>query len=104
MKTDRIGKLEDFIKGYPNVETYLLARYKDYYLVKQPGHNMFYFMKGEDVLAREYISGDHLENLSIKYLNKKDEETLKSILNQKSYISFSKFIKDQTKEDYSYTL
>lgn len=97
--------LADYIKGYPNVEVYILAKYRDkfnnkYYLCKQPGYNNYYFMKGEEVIDKSHIKEDRLERLSIDFLNNKD--VLGEIEKQQSYKLFVRFIKEQTGDDYIY--
>ena len=98
--------LSDYVKGYPNVPISLLARYRDkdnnkYYLCKEPGHNNFYILKGEEVLDRKYISQDHLEKLSIQFLNHPhDAELLEKIKEQQSYKYFASFIKKEFGEEY----
>ena len=102
--------LGDYVKGYPHVAILLLAKYRDknnnkYYLCKQEGHNNFYYMKGEEVIDRRYINGDHLEKLSIAYLNNKNNmEILSELKEQESYKYFVKFIKEQTGDDYDFRL
>lgn len=98
--------LGDYIKGYPFVPVLILAKHRDknnnkYYLCKEEGHNNFYYMRGEEVIDRKYINGDHLEKLSIKYLNNKgNNEILSEIKEQQSYKYFIQFIKEQTGELY----
>ena len=98
--------LADYVKGYPCVNILLLAEYKDkdnnkYYLCKQSGYNNYYYMKGEEVIDRKYINKDHLESLSIKYINNKNNiEIINNIKEQQSYKYFVKFIKEQTGDDY----
>lgn len=98
--------LEDFIKGYPNVEVILVADFRDgndkYYLVKQPNHNMFYFLKNREVLKRDWLPGDQFPSLSLQYINDKKNLNLPNeIKEQKSYKAFVKFIKENTGKDYS---
>ena len=102
--------LDDFIKGYPNTEVYLLAQHKSkdgrkFYLAKEPGHNVFYCMEREEVLDRKYISNDHLEKLSVAFLNdRKNNKILSEIKEQESYKYFYKFIKEQAGESYIFDL
>ena len=100
--------LGDYIKGYPRVEVYLLMEFIvftdkgniRYQLCKQPGYNSFYYMKGDEVIEKKYIAGDHLEKLSIQLINHKNDESIKkAIEEQVSFQHWKKFIKEQTGKD-----
>lgn len=95
--------LEDYIKGYPQVAIYLLLDYRSkdgskYYLCKQPGHNNFYFMKGQEVIDKKYINGDHLEKLSVDLINHKDVK--EEVRKQESFKYFVKMVKENSGDDY----
>lgn len=96
--------LADYIKGYPRVSIELLLRFrskdnKKYYLCKEPGHNSYYYMCGEEVLEREYISGDLLPKLYLEIENRRlTADTLEKIAEQKSYQKWINFIHKETGE------
>lgn len=103
--------LKDYIKGYGKVPITLIAEHtsKDgtkYYLCKQDGYNSYYFMKGDEVVKKEYIGGnDQFEKLSLKLINnKRDPEACKIIRkeleNCTSYIMFKNFIKSECGEEF----
>ena len=96
-------KLEDYVKGYPNVPMLLVAEHISkgirYSLVKEENYNTFYFMKGNEVLDRKYIAGDKYPKLAIQRLNnKKDTNIVEQIKEQVSYRYFAKFVMEQTGE------
>lgn len=103
--------LRDYIKGYGRVPIILIAEHKAkdgtrYCLCKQDGYNSFYFMKGEEVIKKEYIHGhDEFEKLALKFINSKGDpktqELIKIELGQvQTYNMFKKFIKDQCGEEF----
>ena len=98
--------LKDYIKGYNYVPLLQVAEHvaKDgtrYSLVKQDGYNSFYFLKGEEVIKREWLPMDKYPELAIKHLNnKRDAEIMKEICDQASYVKFVKFIFDETGEEF----
>lgn len=98
--------LKDYIKGYNYVPLLEVATHiaKDgtrYSLVKQEGYDSFYFLKGEEVIKREWLPGDKYPALAIKRLNnKRDADIMREICDQNSYIKFVKFIYDQTGEEF----
>ena len=98
--------LKDYIKGYEYVPTLQVATHvaKDgtrYSLVKQEGYNTFYFLKGEEVIKKEYIPNDKYPQLAIDHLNHpRDITVIEEICEQPSYIKFVKFIYDETGEDF----
>ena len=98
--------LKDYIKGYDYVPLLEVATHiaKDgtrYSLVKQEGYNSFYFLKGEEVIKREYFPGDKFPKLAIARLNdKKNNEIANEIVEQPSYKAFCKFVLEQTGENF----
>ena len=98
--------LKDYIKGYNYVPLLQVAehRAKDgtlYSLVKQEGYDFFYFLKGEEVIKREWLPMDKYPQLAIKRLNnKRDSAIMREICDQLSYTKFVKFIYDQTGEEF----
>lgn len=98
--------LKDYIKGYNYVPLLQVAehRAKDgtlYSLVKQEGYDSFYFLKGEEVIKREWLPMDKYPDLAIKRLNnKRDGQITAEICEQPSYNKFVKFVFDQTGEEF----
>ena len=98
--------LRDYVKGYGFVPILLLASHtaKDgtrYELVKEESYPVYYFMKGEEVVKKEYIQGDKLQKLSIDHINHpRDITVIEEILEQPSYNSFVKFVYDKCGEEY----
>lgn len=107
-KRETMKTLKDYIKGYGSVPITLIASHIDkdgnkYYLVKQDGYSVYYYLKGDEVLKKEYIVNDHFENLALKYINAKNPETRKAIVKdieeQMSYKIWVSFIKEQAGEN-----
>lgn len=98
--------LRDYIKGYGFVPILLIASHtaKDgtrYELVKQEGYGSFYFMKGEEVVKKEYLPNDKYPQLSIDHINHpRDITVIEEILDQPSYQKFVKFIYDECGEEF----
>lgn len=98
--------LRDYIKGYGRVPILLVAEHRSkdgtrYQLTKQEGYNSFYYMKGEEVVKKEYIPNDRYPELAIAHLNdKRDPQIVKEICEQVSYIKFVKFVFDECGEEF----
>ena len=98
-------KLEDYVKGYPNVPMLLVAEHISkgvrYSLVKEENYNTFYFMKGNEVLDRKYIAGDKFPKLAIARLNdRRNNKIANEICEQPSYKAFCRFVLEQTGENF----
>lgn len=98
--------LKDYIKGYDYVPILEIATHvaKDgtrYSLVKQDGYNSFYFLKGEEVIKREWYPGDKFAKLAIARLNdRRNNDIVNEITEQASYKAFCKFVLEQTGENF----
>ena len=98
--------LKDYIKGYDYVPLLQVATHvaKDgtrYSLVKQEGYNTFYYLKGDEVIKREWLPMDKYPQLAIDHLNHpKDITIIEEICDQLSYIKFVKFVYDQCGEEF----
>ena len=97
--------LRDYIKGYGYVPILLIAEQKSkgvrYSLVKEENYDSFYYMKGEEVIKKEYIPNDLFPKLSIEHINHRhDESIINKIKECDSYKKFVKFIKEQTGEEF----
>ncbi len=98
--------LKDYIKGYGYVPILLLAQHKDkdgnkYQLVKEENYQVYYFLKNEEVIKKEYINGDKFQKLSVDHMNyPRDVTVIEEICEQPSYQKFVKFVYDECGEDF----
>ena len=98
--------LRDYIKGYGYVPIILIASHKAkdgtrYELVKQEGYGSLYFMKGDEVVKKEYMPDDKFEKLAIDHINHpRDITVIEEIMDQPSYQKFVKFVYDQCGEEF----
>lgn len=98
--------LEDYIRGYHYVPILLVLQYIDkgtrYSLQKEENHDTFYFLKGDEVIHAKRFPHDPLPRLAIDHINdKKNEEIIWKMQQCASYKAFSRFIKEETGNEFT---
>lgn len=99
--------LADYIRGYGSVPILLIAEYKyqgiRYSLLKEDGHDSFYFCKGNEVIYVKRFPRDQFPRLAIDHINnRKDTSIIDKIEGCASYKAYVSFIKEQTGEDFTF--
>lgn len=98
--------LRDYIKGYGYVPILLIAQHISedgtrYQLVKEEKYPTLYYLKGEEVVKKEYLPNDKYVDLAIDHLNHPHDVTvIEDICDQLSYQHFVKFVYDQCGEEF----